>query len=424
MSLHSSPSEATHPQLARTQTIPSVDRRVLPIDGQVRNLLGLYLSLFKNYEEAARSIQISKDTVAKYFEGNPNIALYVFDRMYSVLLEKLEPAKVKAALEGATYEEVITRARERNGQQIDNVMYKMTGKLRDVLTLYTNTFPSRARAAAKIGINPRTFKAYVKGDISSFPKGKFEQVVKILREKGHTEKDLLQAAGVADWSELVAPRARAETSSLSETDVIKDILARFEAGTLNNKAIDKNLQAAAARLFGDFGSAIRAAMKQLEEKLLRQIENDIGKGNFTDAFKDIRRLEQFIGTYAMRERTVNRSASYGRKREWYDEIRAMRDRKNRLKLQVFKALKIYDFPDDRPELVENIRTPDIEHEVSAYDPTRRYEEGDILKHPEFGVGRVIKSNEPRMMQVTFGPKTGEKTLVMNGQGERPELRSS
>lgn len=408
---------------ARSQTIPSVDRRVLPIDGHVRNILGLYLSMFRNYDEAARAIQISKDTVAKYFEGNPNIALYVFDRMFAVLQEKGGSERLKAAMDGATYEEVISRARERNGQQIDNVMYKMTPRLRDILTLYTNSFPSRARAAAKIGINPRTFKAYVKGDIASFPRGRFEQVVAVLREKGHTEKELLQIAGVSDWSELVAPRARAETASISENDIIQEVLTRFEAGTLNTRTLDKNFQAAAARIFGDFGSAIRAAMKQLEEKLGRQIENAISKGNFIDAFKDIRRLEQFIGTYAMRERTVNRTASYGRKKEWSDDVKTMRDRKNRLKLQVFKALRIYDFPDDRPDLVENIRTPDIEHEVSAYDPGTRYEAGDMLKHPEFGVGRVLKVAEPRMVQVTFGPRTGEKFLVMNANGPRPEIRT-
>ncbi len=406
----------------RPQTVPSVDRRVLPIDGQVRNLLGLYLSIFRNYEEAARAIHISKDTVAKYFEGNPNIALYVFDRMYSVVVERVEPVRVKDALEGATYEEIISRARERNGQQIDTTMYRMTPRLREILALYTSSFPSRARAAAKIGVNPRTFKAYVKGDISSFPKGRFEQVLKVLREKGHSEKDLLQVAGVADWSELVAPKVRPDTTSVSENDVIKEIMSRFESGSLNSRTLDKNLQVAATRIFGDLGGAIRAAMKQLEERLLKSIENDIAKGNFTDAFRDIRRLEKFIGTYAMRERTASRAANYSRKREWADEIRSMRERKNRLKLQVFKALKIYDFPDDRPELVENIRTPDIEHEVSDYDPSLRYEPGDILKHPEFGVGRVVKVTEPRMIQVTFGPRTGEKTLVMNSHGARPELR--
>jgi len=416
------PSLNAGPQV-RTPSITSVDRRVLPIDGQVRNLLGLYLSAFKNYDEAARTIQISKDTVAKYFEGNPNIALYVFDRMYSVLKDKVEPAKLKDALDGASYEEIVSRARERNGQQIDVVMYKMTSRLREVLTLYTNSFPSRARAAAKIGINPRTFKAYVKGDIASFPKGKFEQVVKILREKGHSEKELLELSGVSDWSELVAPKARAESATMSTADVIKEILARFEAGTLNSRALDKNLQAAAAKLFGDFGSAVRAAMQQLDERLNRQIENDISKGNYIDAFKGIRKLEQFIGTYAMRERTAVRTGGYGKKKEWFDDLKAMRERKNRLKLQAFRALRIHDFPADRPELVENVRTPDIEHEVSDYDPVRRYQPGDMLKHPEFGVGRVLKLVEPRMIQVTFGPKTGEKTLVMNSQGERPEPRA-
>ena len=49
----------------------------------------------------------------------------------------------------------------------------------------------------------------MKGDIASFPKGKFEQVVKILREKGHSEKELLDLSRIESGALALNDFARA-----------------------------------------------------------------------------------------------------------------------------------------------------------------------------------------------------------------------
>ena len=391
------------------------DRRIIPINPEVRSLLGLYLSMFRNYDEAARAVEVSKDTIAKYFEGNPNIAFYVFRRMVNVLQERLPAEKVQAAIPGVKIDDLFSMAQERNGQQIDNVMYEISEGLLKVLSFYTEQFPSRAKAAQKIDVNPRTFKAYLKGDIRSFPRRKFEAMMSVLEEKGHSQAQLLKQAGVKSREEPRSAKVRLETLNLSKQDIIAEIKKLFEQGTLKNNLIEKRLRNAANRIFGNFGNAVREAMRVLENELHEKIEADIDKADFADAFKEIRTLEHYIQIYAAKERAITRSAGPSAKKRWKDEVLAMSQRKNKFKAVVFKALRLNE--------AENVPTDlaSFDEEPVEYSPEQTYEPGNILVHPEYGLGHVLEINDDRQAIITFGPKVGEKTLVMSQRRGGPEF---
>ncbi|MEW6776925.1 MAG: hypothetical protein AB1405_11565 [Bdellovibrionota bacterium] len=390
------------------------DRRVIPINPDVRAVLGLYLSSFRNYDEAAHAVGVSKDTIAKYFEGNPNIAFYVFKAIAEIVQQRFSPERLHEAIPHTTVDELLALAHERNGQQIDNVMYEISPPLLKLLQLYTEQFPSRARAAQKLEVNPRTFKAYLKGDIRSFPRRKFERLVALLEEKGFTRPKLEEAAGVSSWEELLSAKVRLETLQVTEREIIDEIRKLFETGMLKNELIEKRLRNAASRVFGSLGEAMRAAMKEIETELLSRIETDVEKANFASAFKDIRRLERHIQVYAAKERAVTRSAGNTRKKRWKDEVFEMSQRKNKFKKLVFQALRLKDFPVDQDPL------PASEEELAAYSPERTYHPGDILLHPEFGLGHVLRT-EDRQCVITFGPKVGEKTLIMSERRGGPEF---
>ena len=391
------------------------DRRIIPINAEVRSLLGLYLSMFRNYDEAARAVEVSKDTIAKYFEGNPNIAFYVFRRMVNVLQERLPREKILNALNGTNMDDLFSLAQERNGQQIDNVMYEISDGLLKVLNFYTEQFPSRAKAAQKIDVNPRTFKAYLKGDIRSFPRRKFDTLLDVLEEKGFSREQVLRQAGVRTLEDLLSAKVRLETLNLSKQDIVDEIKKLFEQGTLKNNLIEKRLRNAANRIFGNFGSAVRETMGVLEDELHGKIKSAIDKADFADAFKDIRTLEHYIQIYAAKERAVTRSAGPSAKKRWKDEVLGMSQRKNKFKSVVFKALRLNE-PMDAPATAKG-----LDEDPADYSPEQTYEPGDILMHPEYGLGHVLEINDDRQAIITFGPKVGEKTLVMNQRRGGPEF---
>ena len=390
------------------------DRRIIPINSQVRAVLGLYLNLFRNYEEAARAAGVSKDTIAKYFEGNPNIAYYVFERILGVLRERLPAESIQEAVSGSKAEDLLALAHDRNGQQIDNVMYEITEPVLRLLRFYTAQFPSRARAAQKLEVNPRTFKAYLKQDIRSFPRRKFERLAEVLAEKGFSQSRLQEVAGIGAWGELLSAKVRMETWNVNEKELLSEITKLFEAGTLKNSLIEKRLRNAANRIFGSLGNAVRAAMKEIEEASIARIEVAAEKANFAEAFKEIRRLEDHIQTYAAKERAVTRSAGPAHKKRWREEVLSMSRRKNKLKKVVFQALRLADV-DAQDGGVPGVGDP------ADYTPERQYRPGEILLHPEFGLGHVLKTLEDRQCVVTFGPKVGEKTLIMNQRRGGPEF---
>lgn len=390
------------------------DRRVIPITPDVRSVLGLYLTLFRNYEEAAEAVGVSKDTVAKYFEGNPNVAYYVFERMTAVLRERVSAEKIRDYIPNTSFEEILATAHERNGQQIDNVMYEISKPVLKVLQFYTEQFPSRARAAHRLDVNPRTFKAYLKGDIRSFPRSKWLEMVEVLEEKGFGEKEVCRVAGVANWDELLSARVRLETLNLSERDVRDAIKALFEDGQLKNNQIEKRLRNAANRIYGNFGNAVRATFKELEEDLIARIAADVEKGDFTGAFREIRRLERYIRLYAAKERAVNRSSGPAAKKRWREDVLEISKRKNGYKEKVFKALRLKATP-------ESDSLPESADELKVYDPAAGYVAGDVLVHPEYGLGHVLRLDGERQFVITFGPRVGEKTLVMNQKSGGPEF---
>lgn len=398
----------------RTLQQTALDRRVVPIDERVRVLLGLFAGLYPNYEQAARALGVSKDTIAKYFEGNPNMAFYVFENMIRLLRQKAPENVLRRHLREPVIDEIRRSAQVRNGQQTDAVMYEITPELLKVLEFYREQFPSRARAARELDINPRTFKAYVKGDIRSFPRNKFESLRALLAERGIGDKEILKVSGAASWEDLLRERGSQGRVEGTKEALLADLRQRFEDETLvEDVCEDDSLAEQAKKHFGGLEEAVRAAVKGLEQEADERLAEDLDKGRFAPAFKELRRLEHAIKLYAQAMGRLN-----GRKgaKGWKDEVVEMSRRKNRHKGVIFEALG----------LKSGTETGSLEEEVGeprTYSSEQSYEPGEIVLHPDFGLGRVVRVVEDRRFVVTFGPQVGEKMFIMNERGYRPEFGS-
>lgn len=176
---------------------------VLPITPEVRQVLALFLNLYRNYAEAAEAVGIAKDTLARYCDGMPNMALYVFDRVAKVVEERASLEQRKEFLEGVDFEQLRSLAEPRNRAELDRRRYAITEGLQRLLSHYETHFPNRRRAAASLGINPRTFKAYTTGEVKTFPGRHLDMMLEILAQRGARGFDLLKIAGSSDWTDIL-----------------------------------------------------------------------------------------------------------------------------------------------------------------------------------------------------------------------------
>src|SRR5207244_5607770 len=137
---------------------------------RVKKLLLMFVSHYPTYSDAAKAVGLNRDTIARYLEGNSAVAAYAFQRIAQSLLKKHSQQEINDILGEEGVEGILSAAVKKNGAATDHVSYAITPAVRDVLEAYARLFVNRAAAARALRINPRTFAAYFKATISSFPR--------------------------------------------------------------------------------------------------------------------------------------------------------------------------------------------------------------------------------------------------------------
>lgn len=248
-------------------------RRVLPIGAEVRSFLALYLSLFDNYSTAASEVGIAKDTLARYFEGSPNIALYVFDRMAEIVNDRASPEAITRYLRENSIDELRGLAYVRNSRELDRSRYEMTPGLVRILEHFTERFANRAQAAAAIDMNPRTLKAYLAGNIQSFPVRHFSRIIEYLEDQSLTLPEILEIAGAEDWNEVLPLQGRTDGQAVSRDDALQALRFRLESEDHYTKRLSKPVYLALRRHFESLEDALDHCMEQIAEEMTREGQN-------------------------------------------------------------------------------------------------------------------------------------------------------
>lgn len=384
-------------------------RWVVPIDRSVRRAIILYVRLFPNYAAAARDLHVSKDTLAKYVSGSANMALPVFRRLASRLARSYDPQRLSRELEGLTLQDIVRRAHPSNLRQTDHVGYVITPQLRTLLLEYARRFPNRAQAAFSLEINPRTFKAYLSGQIETFPRSKFRKLLAEFRRRGASDESLLRMLEAPSWSAILVKREKVQTLDLTPSNLVQSLVPYFERGTLETSAIDRRLINAARRIHGSIGAALSETMAALAERQRRRVRRALRTGRIDLARNEICRWESYLRVYARKAASIDRALPRSRKRPWRSEIcRLVRD-KEEVKDELRRIEAVL-----RPAWVDPTsrkRLAGCPSTVKIYDPGMEYRAGDRLIHPVFGCGKVLKIEHPGRMTVLFAPDVGIMRLV-------------
>lgn len=393
-------------------------RQVLAIDADVRGLIGLYLGQFPNYAVAAKNLSVSKDTLAKYVSGNANMALYVFRRMAANLAKRFPEPELTELLGGTTPHNIATRARRSNLRQTDHVVYEMNDAIRELLRLHCENFSSRNRAAQSLDVNPRTFKAYVNGQIHSFPRVNFWRLVHCLTENNATESWLLDHLGLAEWDDILTIRQRAPTIDLTSDELVERLIPAFEAGSMKALHLDPSLLNLSKRIHGSLGQSFRLVIQELAARQQRAVAIMMRDSNIDGARAEIIRWEHYISTYATKVKSIYRALPRDRKWDWRAEVvqlvQAKEESKNRVRQLETGLLPVWIDPESQRYCVNS--------HARAYDPGVAYQTGDRIIHPVFGSGKVTSLDRRDRMTVVFNQEFGSVTLAFNGIAHQPELR--
>lgn len=403
------------------------NHQVVEIDPVVKRLITRYIELFPNQKEAARRVGVSACTINTYNTRSTHIALYVFDKIIRELTKALGESALSEELGETTLEKIRSKAKRQNGAQIDNVMYIINPAIRKVLDLYIEPYPSREAGGANLGLNPRTFTAYFKGQISSFPRKYFWMIVDELRERGMTDAELLREVEASEWDEVLIPKKRSHTLQVTKEQLIEKLVNYFKLGTLKEKDIQRSVANAAERLFGNLGTAIRATMKEVARRSTEAIKEAVAAGNFREAVDEFNRLEGYLALYRTKEIQVNKALPRKKKlninrimrpylkmtQELYDTINEPLIERN---MALYKIDPSADMTvEEMEEAFEEEREPIQYRIVRRYASEQSFNPGEIIDHPGLGIGEVLSIKGRNRMVIQFNNKKyGTKELVMNG----------
>lgn len=273
-------------------------RKVIPINADVRSFLALFLSLYDNYAQAAADLGIAKDTLARYFEGNPHLAHYVFERMAVIVESRCAETRIRDYLKGKSFDDLRALTTDCNSRELDRARYEMTRPLYRILRYYAEQYPNRSGAAAAISLNPRTLKAYLAGNIQSFPARLFENMIHALESKGHTLDAILAVAGVSDWNEVLPVKGSTDGRNIAADEIVAILADRLRSENPWNRRLSKPVYVAIRRFYGEIGAALKATILNLEEQFVRDYQRAIASGNEARAGTLAAEFEHVIATYA------------------------------------------------------------------------------------------------------------------------------
>lgn len=406
------------------------DHQVIEIDDKVKELISLYINLFPNQREAAKKIGVSACTINTYNTRSTHIALYVFDKMIRELTRHVSQDEFEEMLGEGSIEQIRSRAKRQNGAQIDHVMYLINPAIRKVLDIYIQPFPSREAGGAHLGLNPRTFTAYFKGQISSFPRTHFWRIVEEIEKRNITKENLLEQLGFATWEEVLIEKERSHTLQVSKDELVETLVQCFESGSLKERDIPRSVANAAERLFGNLGSAIRATMREVSRRSHERIFKLVHEELFADAVAEFNRLEVCLSLYQSKEIQVNKALPRKKKlnidRIMRPYLRLTQEIFDRLQDALVERSMALHKLDPNPVILEDEdvseelevteeRKPIQYRVVRRYASHKSYRQGEIIDHPGLGIGEILSLKGANRMVVQFqNKKYGMKELVMNG----------
>jgi hypothetical protein len=299
-----------------------LEQFVIPIDQRVKKLLLMFVSHYPTYSDAARAVGLNRDTIARYLEGNSAVAAYAFHRIAQSLLSKHGQEQIDEVLGKDGVERILADAVKKNGAVTDHVSYAITPPVREVLDAYARLFVNRAAAARALRINPRTFAAYFKATISSFPRDRFWRAIEILKERGWRESTALSKYNGSTWDEiLVVARKQAPMSRLDDDALQKALIDHIRSGDLKIKTGDRPLFNACRRRYGNLTVALREAMSAWVAKTAEQIEKKLEAGEMRAARTLLDDLGEAIRHYMNRAKSAARIPTLGSSYDWQGEAR-------------------------------------------------------------------------------------------------------
>jgi len=369
------------------------DGRVVPIDETVRSVIELYLNQFKNYEDAAREIGINRDTIVKYNTFSQSMALYIFEKIVRYLRGTDAGGRLSALLPPDNLAQLLRGAQPSDHAQKDHIMYAITPVMANLLKMYIKPFANIGAAGASLGINPRTFKAYLDGTIESIPQRYFWRLIDGLKRQGYVEQDLMSSAGISTWREILEERRRTPTLKSDADGLLDLILQHIREGKRQRKDFPRELVNACYRVFGNFGDAVRLSMTRYQENVAAEIRECLSEGMVRKAHSLVAKLRSDFEAFDEVQQTVYKALPKRKRSQWLKELPRFKD--------VRKELN---------ELLEN-----FELDTSRqYRMDASYKINDILHHPGFGLGRVVKLQGPNRMVVDFFKRgMGQRILIMN-----------
>jgi hypothetical protein len=397
------------------------NNKVIENNGYVKRIITLYTKLFSNYQDAAEEIKVNRDTIARYNAHKVNIALNLFDRMSKVIKEHYTEREIRGFLDGLSIEEIRNSAKQKNGAQIDHVMYNINDEISELLKIYTNCFSSKAMAAKYVGINPRTFKAYLDGQIKSIPRKYFWKVVKYLNTSGYNSFRILDSLSCQTWEQLLEKKERSVTLQYSRKELIESIIDLFDKGTIRQKDISRSIHNASKRLFGNLGEAIRVAMRHIEKRNTKEIEGYISIKDAEQARQKLGEFEKYIKLYAENEKAIWKASPKNKRKNWREDVERYAKKREVLDRKIGELVsKKQQIIATQLKQIAGIASYDSQ-ELHAYSVYNCYIKGDIIDHPAYGMGKVLRIIHPRRMVVQFEKKYGKKILLMNDKNPRPEF---
>jgi len=284
-----------------------LEQLVVPIDSRVKKILLMFVGDYPTYSDAAKAVGLNRDTIARYLEGNSAVAAYAFQRIVQALVEKHGQAEVNEIIGEGGVQGILSAAVRKNGAATDHVSYAITPAVRDVLDAYARLFVNRAAAARALRINPRTFAAYFKETISSFPRDRFWRAVEILKERGWKESTVLGKYGGKGWDELlVVARKQAPMSRLEDSDLQRALIDHIRSGDLKIKTGDRPLFNACRRRYGNLTAALRVAMASWVHDSAGEVEKKIDDGDLRGARAQLDEMGEAIRHYMTRAKSAAR----------------------------------------------------------------------------------------------------------------------
>ena len=390
---------------------PSSTDRIVVIDDTVRKVFEFYVSLFPNYREAGKAVGVGKDTIAKYATESTHLSYPVYLAMCRQIESRCTPKAIAVEFGSAGLDRLAVDVRDKNGGQIDHVMYEITPQLNKLIEHFCKFFPNRSRAARALDLNPRTLKAYTNGQIQSFPRNRFDRLIELLRDKGQDDSSLLEAIDARGWDEVLRERSRSETLHVENGDLLDRVVEVLVQGDVDLKKTDRPIYNACRRTFGSLGSAYDAAMDHLASETERQAKVLMQEGRVTEAHELIVRFEQAIRSYTAKVRARARAARRHSRTSWKPKVLELVQQKEQVKSWIFKESQLHPTINTQSEDDKLRLAHPYLREFRTYRRDGCFEQGELIFHAVFGMGRVTSIPDRGRMRVRFAPKIGSKILA-------------